>query len=108
MKVNLVGRHVDVSDDVREYIESKAAKLPRFYDRIHEIDVVLDHESEQFTAEMIVRTDRKHTFVARETGPDTFVLIDLVVEKIERQLTKHKEKNRDHKHDGKSGLVAED
>lgn len=107
MKVNLVGRHVDVSDDVREYIESKAAKLPRFYDRIHEIDVVLDHESEQFTAEMIVRTDRKHTFVARETGPDTFVLIDLVVEKIERQLTKHKEKNRDHKHDGKSGLVAE-
>lgn len=108
MKVNLVGRHVDVSDDVREYIESKAAKLPRFYDRIHEIDVVLDHESEQFTAEMIVRTDRKHTFVARETGPDTFVLIDLVVEKIERQLTKHKEKNRNHKHDGKSGLAAED
>ena len=108
MKVNLVGRHVDVSDDVREYIESKAAKLPRFYDRIHEIDVVLDHESEQFTAGMIVRTDRKHTFVARETGPDTFVLIDLVVEKIERQLTKHKEKNRNHKHDGKSGLVAED
>lgn len=108
MKVNLVGRHVDVSDDVREYIESKAAKLPRFYDRIHEIDVVLDHESEQFTAEMIVRTDRKHTFVARETGPDTFVLIDLVVEKIERQLTKHKEKNRNYKHDGKSGLVAED
>ena len=108
MKVNLVGRHVDVSDDVREYIESKAAKLPRFYDRIHEIDVVLDHESEQFTAEMIVRVDRKHTFVARETGPDTFVLIDLVVEKIERQLTKHQEKNRNHKHDGKSGLVAED
>ncbi len=108
MKVNLTGRHVDVSDDVREYIESKAAKLPRFYDRIHEIDVVLDHESEQFTAEMIVRTDRKHTFVARVTGPDTFVLIDLVVEKIERQLTKHKEKNRNHKHDGKSGLVADD
>ncbi len=108
MKVNLTGRHVDVSDDVREYIESKAAKLPRFYDRIHEIDVVLDHESEQFTAEMIVRADRKHTFVARETGPDTFVLIDLVVEKIERQLIKHKEKNRNHKHDGKSGLVAED
>ena len=108
MRVNLTGRHVDVSDDVREYIESKVAKLPRFYDRIHEIDVVLDHESEQFTAEMIVRADRKHTFVARETGPDTFVLIDLVVEKIERQLIKHKEKNRNHKHDGKGGLLAED
>jgi len=93
---------VEVTDDVRDYVESKVAKLPRFYDRIHEVEVVLDHESEQFTAEMIVRADRKHTFVARETGPDTFALIDMVIEKLERQLIRHKEKNRNRKHDGKS------
>ncbi len=108
MKVHLTGRHVDVTDDVREYIENKAAKLPRFYDRIHEIKVVLGHESDQFAAEMIVRTDRKHTFIARETGPDTFALIDLLVERIERQLIKHKEKYRNHKHDGKSDLTSEE
>ncbi len=93
---------MEVTDDVRDYVESKVAKLPRFYDRIHEVEVVLDHESEQFTAEMIVRADRKHTFVARETGPDTFALIDMVIEKLERQLIRHKEKNRNRKHDGKS------
>jgi len=93
---------VEVTDDVRDYVESKVAKLSRFYDRIHEVEVVLGHESEQFTAEMIVRADRKHTFVARETGPDTFVLIDMVIEKLERQLIRHKEKNRNRKHDGKS------
>ena len=100
MQIQVTGRHVEITDDVRDYIHDKVAKLPRFYDRIHEVEVVLDHESEQFTAEMIVRAGRKRTFVARETGPDTFTLIDLVIEKLERQLTRHKEKYRDRKHDG--------
>lgn len=100
MQIQVTGRHVEITDDVRDYIRDKVAKLPRFYDRIHEVEVVLDHESEQFTAEMIVRAGRKHTFVARETGPDTFTLIDLVIEKLERQLTRQKEKYRNRKHDG--------
>ncbi len=101
MKVQVSARHVELTDDVRDYIETKANKLPRFYDRIHEIEVVLDHESEQFTAEMIVRVDDKHTFVAKELGPDTFALVDLITEKLERQLKKYKEKKRNHRHDGR-------
>lgn len=101
MEIKVTGRHVTVTDEVRDYVADKASRLPRYYDRIHAIEVVLDHESQQFTAEMIVRVDRKHTLVASETGPDTFVLIDLISEKIERQLTKHKEKNRSHKRDGR-------
>ena len=101
MDVRVTGRHVEVPDDVRDYAQEKANKLPRFYDRIHEIEVVLDHEGEQFTAEMIVRVDHKHTFVASEAGPDTFALIDLIIDKLERQLTKHKEKKRNHKHDSR-------
>lgn len=107
MNIRVTGRHVEVTEEVREYVSAKTAKLPRFYDRIHEIEVILDHESEQFTAEMIVRAGRKHTFVARETGPDTFALIDLVTEKLERQLTRHKEKNRNRKHDGRGDVRSE-
>lgn len=107
MQIRITGRHVDLSDDVRAYAEDKASKLPRFYDRIHDIEVVFGHESEQFTAEMIVRADRKHTFIASETGPDSFALIDLIVEKLQQQLTKHKEKNRNHKHDGKPEVEGE-
>ena len=59
-------------------------------------------------SEIIVRVDRKHTFVARESGTDTFVLIDAVVGRLERQLVKHKEKTRNHKHDGKSEVVTEE
>jgi len=91
------GRHVEVTDEVRDHVHSKAEKLLKHYDRIHEIEVILDHESEQFSAEMIVRADHKHTFVASGTGPDTFALIDAIIEKLGRQLTKHKEKRRNHK-----------
>ena len=97
MRILVTGRHVEVTNEVREYVETKAGRLTKYYDRIHEIEAILDHESEQFSVEMIVRADRKHTFVARATGPDTFALVDEIVVKLERQLTKHKEKNRNRK-----------
>lgn len=97
MQILVTGRHVDLTDDLRSYIDEKAGRLLRFYDRIHEIEVILDHESEQFKAEIIVRADRKHTFVASLTGPDTFALIDVITDKLERQLRTFKEKNKSHK-----------
>ena len=107
MEIQVTGRHVEVPQEVRDYAQDKVGKLPRYYDRVHEIEVVFDRESEQFTAEVIVRADHRHAFVATETGPDTFALIDLCVEKLERQLTKHKEKRRNRKHDGKVDLTGE-
>ena len=108
MHILVTGRHVEVTDEVREYVQTKAGRLTKHYDRIHEIEVILDHESEQFSAEVIVHADRKHTFVARGTGPDTFALVDEIVMKLERQLTKHKEKNRNRKGGvAADGTVAE-
>ena len=107
MQIQVTGRHLEITDEMRAYIEKKAARLPRFYDRIFELDAIFDHESEQYTLEVIVRGDRKHTFVGKETGPDALALVDLVVDKLERQLRKHKERNREHKHDGKPDLGAE-
>lgn len=101
MQIQVTGRHVEITDDVRAYVEDKTSKLSKYYNRIHEIEVVLDHESDQFKVEVIVRAGHKHTFVAAEIGPDTFALIDLIVDKLERQLTRHKEKNRNHKHETK-------
>jgi len=100
VQIRITARHVELTDEVKEYIEEKAEKLPRYYDRIHNVEVILDHESEQFSVEMIVHADKKQTFLARETGPDTFALVDQLIEKLERQLTKHKEKNRNHKFGG--------
>lgn len=97
VQILVTGRHMEVTDEVREFVLAKAGKLSKFYDRIHEIEVVLDHESEEFSAELIVRADQKHTFVASGTGPDIIPLVDGIAEKIERQLKKLKEKRRNHK-----------
>ncbi len=101
VQVQVTGRHVEVTSEVEDYIREKSAKLPRFYDRIHGIEVVLGHESDQFTAEIIVRVDHTQPLIARESGADTFGLIDVIVDRLERKLVRHKEKHRNHKHDGR-------
>ena len=108
MQITITGRHVDVPDEIKEYSHKKAEKLLRFYDRIQAIDVLWDHEGEQFSVEMIVNAGSRHTFISREVGPDAVRLIDQAVDKLERQLTKHKEKSRNRMHLSKKPPPTED
>ena len=83
-----------------EYAQAKASTLLKYYDRITEIDVVMDASGGRVTAEMIVHAEHKNTFIGREEGTDWQVLIDLVRDKLERQLTRHKKRYRNRKHTG--------
>jgi len=107
MQIRVVGRHVEVPAEVKEYVTTKSEKLTKHYDRVHEVEVVLGQEKEQVFVEIIVHADHRHTFIAREVGMDTLALIDTSMEKLGRQLTKHKEKIRTRKGgaaaDGSSG-----
>jgi len=108
MQVRITGRHMGVSDSLKAYCLEKAAKLPRYYDRIRSIEVILDGKDGLHTAEIIVHTDRADPFVAAEQNPEAYAAVDLVLDKIERQLTRHKERVRNRKHPPRSGAeVAE-
>lgn len=98
VQLSVTGRHLAVTDPMKQYAEEKAGKLTRFYDRIHTIDVILDHEKTVHHVEMVVRTDHKHTFVAKTDAGDFYEAIDLVVDKLSRQLREHKDKLRNRKH----------
>lgn len=98
MEISVIGRHVKVSEEVKEYATRKAAKIEKFYDRIQHVDVVLDHEGDQYTVDMIVNVAGRDNFIAHERGEDTFALIDLIVDKLTRQLRRHKERFRNRKH----------
>lgn len=98
MQITVTGKHVEVSEDVKKYALEKADRLPRFFDRIQSIEVIFGHEADQFSVEILVNAGVRNTFVACERGADTFALIDLTVDKLERQLTKHKEKLRNRMH----------
>lgn len=99
MEIKVSGRHIDVTPAIREYASTKALKLPRYFDRIQEIDVVLDHgDHNQHLVEIITEAERADPFVARASGLDLYAAIDDAVDKMERQLTDHKEKLRNRKH----------
>lgn len=98
MQITITGRHVSVGDEVKNYAREKSEKLLRFYDRIQAIEVIIDHEGDEFTVEIIVNAGGRNEFVAREAGADTLALIDVTVDKLERQLTRHKERLRNRMH----------
>ena len=98
MQISVTGRHVEVTDEVKDYACEKVARLPRFFDRVQSIDVVLDSDSGNSSVEIIVRVDRTDPFIAHESGPDTFALIDTLTDKLGRQLRRHKERLRNRKH----------
>lgn len=100
MEIRVVGRHIEMTTAIREYAETKAAKLPRYYDRVQAIELLAakaDHHH-QYEVEIIVTVDHTDPFVAKVTGDDLYACIDESVGKMERQLTDHKERLRNHKH----------
>lgn len=98
MQIGVSGRHLSVTTDVHDYCTQKAQKLERFYDRIQSIEFVLDGHDGHHAAEIIVHVDGTHPFVASEENESMHAAIDLLMDKIERQIRRHKERLRNRKH----------
>jgi putative sigma-54 modulation protein len=98
MIVTVASRHMDVTAPLKSYAEQKAGKLTKYFDRIQEIEVVIDHESNTMKVEMIVHAEHNDRFVAHHSDGDAYACMDACVDKMERQLTDHKKKLRNRKH----------
>jgi len=98
--VNLIvkARHMDVTDAMRHYVESKAAKLPRYYDNIQSIEATLEIEADKAVVEIVVTATRKATFVATHRDEDLYASVDQCLRKITEQLRRHKDRVRDRHH----------
>ena len=97
MNIRITGRHLDVTDALRECVSEKVARLTRFFDGVIDVDVTLALDGDQCMAEVRVPAVRGQTIVAQATGSEMYQAIDLVIDKTERQLTRLKEKLRDHR-----------
>lgn len=98
MVTTVSSRHMDVTPALKAYAENKAGKLTKYYDRIQEIEVVLDNGKDTVHVEMIVNAEHKNMFVAHHNDGDAYACIDGCVDKLERQLSDHKKKIRNRKH----------
>ena len=95
MNIVVNARHMDVTAAMRQYVESKVSRLPRFYDNVQSVEVVLDIEAEKPSVEIVVTARRRNTFVATHRGDDMYACFDQCLDKITEQLRRHKDKVRD-------------
>jgi len=91
MKLDITGRHIDITPAIRDFTRDKLSKLEKWIDEVLEAHVVLFVEKHRHTAEVVVK-GRHHVFTGTDETGDMYASIGNVVEKIEKQARRQKDK----------------
>jgi len=97
LQIEVTARNASITNDMKEYAESKAERLIKYYDRVQSIRVVLDVEGVTSACEMIVKLEHMHDLVGTSKDQDMHAAIDQSVDRLERQLAELKDRIRNHK-----------
>ena len=95
MQLNVTGHHIDMTDSLQNYVESKIEKLERHFDNVTNVHVILSVEKQRHKAEATIHVTGANIFADSEND-DMYVAIDALIDKLDRQVKKHKEKLTDH------------
>ena len=95
MQLSVTGHHIEITEALRNYVGTKLAKLERHFDHMTDIHCVLTVEKLQHKAEATIHVGG-NTLHAEQIEPNMYAAIDILVDKLDRQVKKHKEKVTDH------------
>ena len=101
MQMTITGHHIDVTPALKNKVKSKLSKLERHLDQLTDIHCILSVEKLEHKAEATVHL-AGGTIHADAIDGDMYAAVDAMVNKLNRQITKHKEKLTDH-HARKAG-----
>jgi len=107
MNINITGHHLEVTPALREYVTTKLDRVIRHFDHVTATHVILSVQKLKQKAEVTVHVRGKDIYVESEDD-DLYAAIDSMVDKLNRQVVKHKEKTSDHGHDTMRGQSVED
>ncbi|MBT8438295.1 MAG: ribosome-associated translation inhibitor RaiA [Gammaproteobacteria bacterium] len=96
MQISLTGHHVDLTDSLRAYVDTKFERLERHFDHVTNVHVILSVEKLAQKAEANMHVSGAEIF-ADSTHEDMYAALDSLVDKLDRQLIKHKEKMKNHR-----------
>ncbi|MDQ2078275.1 ribosome hibernation-promoting factor, HPF/YfiA family [Marinimicrobium sp. ABcell2] len=96
MQINISGHHLDLTEPLKDYVHSKLERLANHSDFITTVQVTLTVVKLDQTAEAVIHVNGKDVF-ADAKDLDMYAAIDQLVDKLDRQLIKHKEKLRSHR-----------
>ncbi len=97
MEFKISSKHMDLTPAIEEYAAKKVEKFPRFFDRILQVEMVIDRARNGYSLEIITDVAHHEPFVATSDHDDLYACIDLGIDRSIRQLKDHKSKLRDHK-----------
>lgn len=95
MHLTISGHHIDLTDPLRDYVTEKLSKLSRHHDQITTTNVILSVEKLIHKAEATVHVSGADLFATADSN-DLYAAIDSLVDKLDRQLIRHKEKIKAH------------
>ena len=96
MQLNITGHHVELTNPLRDYVANRLDKLSRHFDNITNTTVTLSIDKLQQKAEANIHVGGANLF-ANSVDKDMYAAIDILSDKLDRQLLKHKEKMRAHR-----------
>ena len=89
MLFTISGKHIEITEAIRKHAEEKTSKLPKYYNSVNQVEVIIDGSQGGNTrVEIIARAEHSKVFVGSETGEDAYRCIDMAVHKLESQLRK--------------------
>jgi putative sigma-54 modulation protein len=88
--IQVTGRHVSVTEAMKEYCRRRLAGLHLDYPKIIEVQIILDVQKYRHTAEVVLHCSNHITLEASSESDDMYVSVDEVVDKIARQMRKYK------------------
>ncbi len=105
MNVHLSGHHVEVTPTLRDYLSEKLVRVKRHFPQAIDIHATFSVEKGQHKAALRLHS-KGHDFQAEDIENDLYTAIDLVADKLDRQVTKFNSKNKEHHSDLKRQDVA--
>lgn len=108
MNLTISGHHIEVTPAIRDYATGKLERVTRHFDHVIDVNLILSVDKLQQKIEANVHLRGKDIHVEAING-DMYAAIDLLIDKLDRQIVKHKEKVQGGREGGiKSAQLAEE
>jgi putative sigma-54 modulation protein len=104
MQINLTGHHVDITEPLKGYVDTKFDRLERHFDDVINVHVILSVEKLRQKAEATIHINGANVF-ADAVHEDMYAAIDGLIDKLDRQVIKYKEKRKSHRGNGQKGVA---
>ena len=99
MQINLTGHNIEITQAIRAYMHEKMDRVKRHFDNLISAHIIFKVEKHHHTAEATLSVGGGPVLFAEDTQADLYAAIDNMVDKLDRQVRRHKSKVKSHSHE---------